>query len=650
MDFFEHQDRARRKTGQLVFLFIVGLVATTIAINLMCFLLFYAFDVFFTAKTVTLGESFANWWGSNLNWQISIGVLAVIAIGTFFRFLELSDGGRSVASCAGAQPVDMSSRDPKLKQLINVCEEMAIAAGMPVPELFVMNRETSINAFVAGYRMEESVLVVTRGTLEQLTRDELQGVIGHEYSHILNGDMRLNVRLMMALAGLILVGQIGRFLVDTSFYRSAYSNKESGGVAILSFIGGLSLIVMGYIGVLVGRMIKAGVSRQREFLADASSVQFTRNPDAIAGALYAIKESVEGSQLHHKHAEDMSHFCFGESVALNQALATHPPLLERIKRVNPKYLTIARSKRRKTESAEQSIARSQPVPMDPVQSAIGFAVLAGSMSQNHVDFARDMYQHIPEQVKEWVHQSYGARAYFYAQVLHSNEEHKDVLLKELQGESDEVKQILKRMWPFVKKMDPQLRIPILELAIPTLKRLDANTRKEFIGRLSRMIKQDQHVNFTEWVLVTLLKLRLKTAGLRDDKYLKSKIDPFFPALHTLFKSVVEQNPDRHAAEKVYEQVCARFGMTYESNTSLNDVKFDQLEKALDELNKVSFVWRGVVLEACADILKANGHIALNEYEMIRIISDCLQCPIPPLIIDKVWDEDDGLPPIEFSMG
>ena len=661
MDFFEHQDRARKKTGQLVLLFAIGILATLVSVNLLCFVgywFFYSpveapfneplpvlpgllsqwFQPDVDAPSGSRSDlllAWLSWWHSSLNWQISLGVFGAVVIGTVFRFIELAGGGRKVAEWAGAKPIRMASTNPAIKQFINVCEEMAIAAGMPVPELYLMEREPGINAFVAGYSTQEAVLVVTQGALDQLTRDQLQGVIGHEYSHILNGDMRLNIRLMAFLSGLVMIGQIGRFLLEAGLWRGATrsrSDDDNRSAAGLLGLGlGLVLVLVGYIGVLIGRMIKAAVSRQREFLADASAVQFTRFPDGLAGALYAIKINPAGSQLAHQHAEDMSHFCFGESVALSDRLATHPPIVERIRRIAPNFVALERSRRRHTESAQDSVARSQPQAFDTALTMVGITALVGQVTPDHLNYARDLYRHIPEQIKNWVHQSQGAKAYLYCQVLLGTESDRQKVLNRIKQEDRGVIAVLQKIWPYCQQMDEQLRLPILELLIPTLKKLPETERVVFIDRLERLIYLDGRVDFIEWVTLTLVHLRIRPRADGVTRKLNGKIESYFTGLTTIFNVLVELSRDKVAAENAHQAICRQLGMDHQPNQTLRSIGYQRLGTALMALDSLNFFWRKTLLQAFADIIQSDGQVEFREYEIVRVMAECMECPLPPLL-------------------
>ena len=272
--FFQRQASARRNTGLLVALFLAAVVIITLLVCLVGYLV---------TRSEYTGLAFADWLLSRHGLYTAIAVVALIGIGSLIRWADLSGGGERVAKMVGARAIDPATRDTDERRLRNIVEEMSIASGISVPDLYVMDHETGINAFVAGYTPGEAVMVVTHGALTQLTRDELQGVVGHEFSHFLNGDMRLNVRLIAILAGILMIGQIGAFLLRASFHRShvsSHSSRDRRGQAVFGLVG-LALLVIGYVGVFFGRLIQSAVSRQREMLADASSVQFTRNPEGM---------------------------------------------------------------------------------------------------------------------------------------------------------------------------------------------------------------------------------------------------------------------------------------------------------------------------------------------------------------------------------
>src|SRR5512145_3124237 len=333
MDFFEHQEVARRSTRRLVVLFALAVVCVVVAVNLMGAALYFAFllpaDRAWSIAALPNGFFLTN----------TLVVLGLIGGGTAVEMNALASGGDAVARMVGARPVDPSTRDLLDRRLLNVVEEMAIASGVPVPRVFVMDDESSINAFAAGHSINDAVVAVTRGTLTRLSRDELQGVIAHEFSHVLNGDMRLNMRLIGVLFGLTMVAMAGRFLLEIAGRSRGGSGRGSGSALAVLFLAGVSLWVLGYIGVFFGRLIKAAVARQREFLADASAVQFTRNPDGIGGALRKIGglglADGLGTRIDHPRAEALSHLFLGAArpAFVKGVFASHPPIAERVRRI-----------------------------------------------------------------------------------------------------------------------------------------------------------------------------------------------------------------------------------------------------------------------------------------------------------------------------
>jgi Zn-dependent protease with chaperone function len=338
MDFFEAQDVARQRTRYLVVLFIAAVVAIIFVLYAAAHLLVYK---------VATNEPWVRF-DPGLFGLVAAGVLLVVGSGSGFRTMQLRRGGPAVAELLGGRRISQETTDPDERRLVNVVEEMALASNIPVPAIYVLDNEEGINAFAAGHTPEDAAVAVTRGTLQSLSRDELQGVIAHEFSHIFNGDMRLNLRLMGLLFGILLLAVVGRMLLQVGpasmrgGARRAGGGKRGGGDSRVILIG-LVLLMVGYIGVLFARLIQAAISRPREDLADAAAVQFTRNPDGLAGALRKIGASREaggpGGRVWNAHAEEAGHFFFANNLTgfAAQLFATHPPLAERIRRIDPSF-------------------------------------------------------------------------------------------------------------------------------------------------------------------------------------------------------------------------------------------------------------------------------------------------------------------------
>ncbi len=314
MRFREHQDQARSATRRLLLLFLLTVLLTVAALNGVLALLW----------KLQVGGAFGfPRWFFETN---TVVATTFILGGSWLEALQLRKGGAHVAQMVGGREL-LVAGDERERRLRNTVEEIAIASGLRAPRIFVLPRDDSINAFAAGWEQQDSVIAVTRGALERLTRDELQGVVAHEFSHILHGDARLNMRLIGHVWGLQLLFMLGRDLFDMTDARG----RRSAFVLL-----GLGLMAVGSIGWLAGRLLKAAVSRQREFLADAAAVQFTRLPSGIGGALRKIagQATPDAPRVRSSRAEAISHMLLASDIFIGGgALATHPPLSERIRRI-----------------------------------------------------------------------------------------------------------------------------------------------------------------------------------------------------------------------------------------------------------------------------------------------------------------------------
>src|SRR6516162_6589397 len=324
MDFFEQQAQAHRKTKWLIVYFAMAVVAMIIAIYVAALLIFSGIKIHESRSEYGQEQPPFSVWDPQIFGTVSLVTLTIIGVGSLYRISALSAGGRAVSEMMGARAVNPTTTDPDERKLLNVVEEMAIASGVPVPQVYVMDEEDGINAFAAGHQPGDATVTVTRGCMKLLSRDELQGVIAHEFSHILNGDMRLNLRLMGLVFGILCLTVIGRVLIRTRGRKNPLP------------LVGLALIVVGWAGAFFGRLIQAAVSRQRELLADAAAVQFTRNPAGLGGALKKIGGLGYGSRIESPHAEEASHLFLANGVG-NSLFSTHPPLTERIRALDPNF-------------------------------------------------------------------------------------------------------------------------------------------------------------------------------------------------------------------------------------------------------------------------------------------------------------------------
>lgn len=648
MDFFEHQHQAKKKTKTLVFFFVLAVFLIVTVINLILFHLGNNFGQFQISAN--------DWFKSTWFVAASLGTLGVILIGSLIRGFQIKGGGQAVAKMVKARAVMMNTKEPLERRLVNVVEEMSIASGMPVPSIFIMDNEMGMNAFVAGLVPSDTVLVVTQGLLETLDRQELQGVVAHEFSHILNADMRLNVRLIATLGGILAIGQLGYFLLRTMRFsgrRRSSSKSNNNQLGMVIFGSAIALLVVGYIGVFFGRLIKAAISRQREFLADASAVQYSRDSMGIANALYQIKTNGKGSLLESSHAEDMSHMCFGSAVkftAFSGLLATHPPLDDRIKTLVPGYRSNKDSKQHQSkannkvpsssDSAISSFSESHNTSSQtPSTLATEDALIItnseqlveqiGTMKPQHLDQAREIHQSIPELLLDAVHDLDSADLVILSLIVTRSEGDTDQLLSSISSNlsSSQIDRI-KHHNTLVAKLDDKLILPLIELSMPVLKQAGDEQKKNLLACASLLITADKQIDPFEFFLYALLRKNLshKDAGFNDKHYRKFK--PLLKDIEYLLQVITAASGHRNKASLA--SAMKSFDPKWQLSDSNQDYDPYQLDKSLIRLNQLAPLLKKPLMQTLAEIIMQDGEINASEIELIRATGIYLECPVPPL--------------------
>ncbi len=634
MNFFQHQQQARTSTRNLVFLFGLAVVSLIVMTNL---LVMFAFGFFSEGIQRSTGATII------IDWQIigavSIVVLSVIFIGSVYKISSLSSGGASVAEMLGGKLLSHGSNNPDQQKVLNVVEEMAIASGTPVPPVYLLE-ESGINAFAAGFTSSDAVIGVTQGTIETLDREQLQGVIAHEFSHIHNGDMRLNIRLIGILHGILVLGIIGYYMMRSG----AHSRKNGGGIVGL----GLGLMVIGFAGTFFGNMIKAAVSRQREFLADASAVQFTRNPDGIAGALINIGASEYGSNIENPEASEISHCLFGAGMSgfFSGLFATHPPLEERIKRVKPSWDGVFIANKPKPKPAEvDNKARDELEEKKRTIAATAAVVLAGAeqlrqtgqAEQVHLQAAVKLLNDLPAAFAEAVRDPYGARAVIYTLLIDADDmEIYKRQLSHIEYNADSgVPQQVARLLDIREQLSIEMRLPLIELALPSLRQLSIPQYDLFKSIVERLIELDGRISLFEWILKKLVFHHLdrvftrKSAGARQ--YVsKNKLISEISLLLSVMAQIDTQNnlTDQQAFDAAKEHLS---GLSL-SLIPEDDINFAKLEAALNSLMNLVPLEKNDLLKACAACITADGKVSVKEAELYRAISEVLDCPAPLLVV------------------
>jgi Zn-dependent protease with chaperone function len=666
MDFFNEQRRAVGQSKRLVALFMVAvalIVAVITAVVAVAWSLFSAADA--GTGIPPAGELLP------VAAMAALVTVAVIALSSWIRTSRLRQGGGVVARELGGTLIPPDTTNPSYRRLRNVVEEMAIASGVPVPEIYVLEQEAGINAFAAGYTPSDAAIGVTRGCLEQLSRSELQGVIAHEFSHILNGDMRLNIRLMGLLFGILMLSILARYAMHMS--RGGRNSRGAAPVLIVA----LAVMIVGSIGVFFGRLIKAGLSRQREYLADASAVQFTRDNTAVAGALKKIAITAQGSQLTATDGEQVSHMLFGDGVGYSRLFATHPPLLERIGRLDPGFrpeqlpeLAAQWQRRRKAEqeaaeAAELREARdrfpgglgalpgTEALPGGIVGGVLAGAVLAGGAAAgsdaaagpvarqvanpgfDHVRYAELLRGALPEALADAAHMHDHAIDLVLAVLVDAAGQDRMRHLKRIEAErGPDARAAVEALLPHFAKLHPVQRAPLLAIAFPALKRRPASELKAFRDLIGALIRLDGEVSLFEYALGRDLAAHLEEAEdpsraqLFGAVHLSEVLSEAATVLAVLAMHGHENLDDaRHAYLKglyaLEPQASHPFAPPQDWIRALDD--------ALPRLDRLEPVAKALLLEALLLTVHHDGRITLHEAELLRAVCAAVHCPLPPFL-------------------
>ncbi len=614
-DFFHYQDVARKRTSWLVAFYALAVVLIIAGV-------YIAFIAVFMGAALKAGGAFEIqnlWQPATFMWVAGI-TLAIVVAGTFYKIDQLKAGGEAVAVLLGGRPIDPGTPDIHERKILNVVAEMAIASGTPVPRVFLLEGEEGINAFAAGFSPADAVIGVTRGCIMQLNRDELQGVIAHEFSHILNGDMRLNIELIGILNGILIIALIGYWTMRSlSRSRSSSSSGKGGGAVAAIALFGLLLTAIGYIGVFFAKLIKSAVSRQREYLADASAVQFTRDPSGIANALKKIGGFAAGSLVAHHSAEEASHFFFADGVAgaWLDLMATHPSLVERIRRLDPQFegdfddRTAAKAENgQEAAVAGFSLGGGKAVFVEPgeVISRVGAPTSA------NLAYAAGLLAGLPGGLTEQVREPAGARAVICA----------------LLGEDGAAS-------PLVAAVKPEERLPLAEMAIATLKGLPADEYPRFVEDMNRLVKADAQVDLFEYTLLRMVQRRLAPVFQKTQPPVAQyyAMEPLRPAAAQLLSCLAYWGTDDAAkARKAFSIGMEELGGPVPPMLPMDQYGVQALDESLAMLSEASPDMKRTILAACTACIGADGIVTIAEAELLRAVGDAFDCPIPPFMPGK----------------
>jgi Zn-dependent protease with chaperone function/uncharacterized tellurite resistance protein B-like protein len=639
LEFFDLQDSARRASRWLLLWYLLAVGFVVVSFNVAVALV-YAVLAIFGALPLAGGETLV-WHGlwrtywhavlhvpAGLHYAVSGAVAATILAVSGWRLWQLSEGGPAVAHLLGAHYLERSRATASEAKLLNVVEEMAVASGIAVPPVYLLANEDAVNALVAGHSPNEAVIIATRGAVQQLSRDELQGVMGHEFSHILNGDMALNVRLVALLAGIACFGEWGEHLVLKAGGEARATDREHRGGLVLFALFGIAIAFIGFPGLLAAEAIKAAISRQRELLADAASVQFTRNPEGIAGALDSVLVLRAGTTLRSAYAFQLSHMFFLPAIARWWAYPTHPPIEERIRRVHPRF---QREDYRRTRHAAQYRDSARAVldgagnVVKVVGGLTGAAALVEAPRAEHVDQARRLLERLPQALRARLATPDGAEQVMFGLVIARDGPLREQQLSLLGARAQHVGAAQFELGPVGEGQ----ALLLIELALPALRQLPQQRRDAFLADVQRIVEADRKLTLAEFVQATLLRQHLREGAGKP--------------IRTKFGTLQEVAGDAHVVLSLIAQVslsdtgaahakgAAILGIGLGGPLSVAELSAARVGEALERLRQLAPFEKPRLLKACLEAAAADGRFRLAEVELVRVVAATLDCPLPPVI-------------------
>ncbi|MBW4463251.1 MAG: M48 family metallopeptidase [Nodosilinea sp. WJT8-NPBG4] len=646
MNFFEHQDQARRNTTKLLLLFGLSIAVMIAA--------FYgvAIAILFTQATPELGGLGALWRPGVFFWVAS-GTLAFMVVGSSTKMAQLSQGGHSLAKGLGGRELNPLTDDPDEQRLINVVSEMALASGTPIPAVYLLDDELGINAFAAGHTADKAVIGVTRGCLDQLNRDELQGVIGHEFSHILNGDMGLNLKLIGVIHGLLLIYIAGRVVLRLSCYSDGSSRRskdDKGAGAVLA--AALAMVVIGYLGVLCGRLIKSAVSREREFLADASAVQFTRNPEGLTGALRKIGQISAGSTMVSPMAETASHLLFGEANGylsfLGDWFATHPPVGERLRRLGqvpiPQGSSPVVAKASTFNSPEESLVMglhggtstavhketAAIASPDPSQ----FMTAIGTTDARRLEQVRSLLSELPAEIKLALQDPSAAAEVVYALLVRTKPALQTQQIEYLSNTyGPDCRERVGQIYNQVRALKLGQDLLLLEALVPALKQLDPDAGRKFIQTAQALSQPGGRLLPSNYPLQLILRKRL-SSNSGQPATITDINDLWNDALVVLALLARVGHPRPEDALYAFKLGLSQLpgAKMQTSPNQLPPVNSADVNTSLSRLEQAAPKLKQTIVDACAHTVLADNDVTPAEMGLLRAVVITLDCPAPPFLI------------------
>jgi Zn-dependent protease with chaperone function len=650
MDFFASQDAARRKTLWLIFYFILAVVAIVVFLYVVACLALVGAEA--QAQDAMPEVTPSRFWQPFLLLVVTVVTVGIIGFGSVYKSLELAGGGEQVAVLLGGRRIQPNSTDPAERRLLNIVEEMALASGISVPPIFVMDEEPGINAFAAGFTPNDAVIGVNRGTLEYLNRDELQGVIAHEFSHIFNGDMRLNLRLIGLLHGILLISIIGYFVMRISGIsgggRSSSRGGKQGGALPLLILG-LAMWIIGSIGLGLARLIKAAISREREYLADASAVQFTRNPEGISGALKKIGGLMEGSRVSHPEAETASHMFFGPAKrSLAGLTATHPPLVMRIRRIEPTFdgrfpklesRERARIQAMREQAAEKRQQRAEPgrgvAQVQRLNPLLALQTI-GTVESGMMEYAQQLMAGLPDLIRSAIHDPFSSRLIVMIWLLDRDDSIRGKQLELIRNrEGDAVLNELQHLLAPLQACQDEARLPMLEVLQSSLTSMSPEQYSQFREIVLGLVGADKQVVLGEFIMKRILLTHL-------DRHFRHRRPPTvkYMTVRAVVDSVADLlsamaysgERDPHLRMDAYRAGMGTLGLKEVPDLRLaRDCTLQRMDDALEKIESSSPSVKKRVLAALLTAAAYDELLTVREAELLRAVAVAIDCPLPPLL-------------------
>lgn len=587
---------------------------------------------------------------------ISLALIVIVVVGSLFKMFMLRGGGTSVANMVNARRIHTDTSDFHEKRLIHIVEEMSIASGIPMPALYIMDNEMGINAFVAGITPKDTVLVVTKGSLENLNREELQAVIGHEFSHIFNSDMKINLRLMAILAGILLIGNVGEIILrgaSRSSGRRRSNSKGGGGVVVILLIA-LVMVIFGYIGLFLGRIIKAAVSRQRELLADACSVQYTRYPQGLVSAFKRMQILEQGSKLNSAQVEDINHLCFGEPMSFalfGSIFATHPPLDQRIKALDPygKYEILNTTA--KEEKLSGNVAGPKKTNLESVLAPIMYTMAAtanvtnvvdtqakeamknsiGNPSDAHFEHAKNIHNLLPDALLDIVRNKEKVECLYYGLILRRYKDKTPIIEYLTKTLSKPELELVNEISDMLNPLPLETLVPLFDISLPAFSENTLEKRNAIYNRIEAL-SQTLKPSLFRFALLTILGKKLNESSRVSDKPKYYSLDAVQEEVATLFAFIANYSySDETQRNQHFSSIVTKLLSQPVEKPNVTVFKAIQFRNILEKLNRVAPELKEKIISACVELVLSDKIVKTQEAEIIRVISECLDTPMPPFL-------------------